>query len=134
MPMSPLTAEHGYRRMRRTRQVLLALTCLPVLAGCSHFGNDMLQITPATFSDCQGADIVVLVKWDATSVVRSGGVQLFVYKPGRQPVLWAQAPAKGEADTGQWASDGWTVTLVDDRGKLLATRTLQSTACPAAGG
>lgn len=129
--MPPLIAEYRYCRMRLA---LLLLMCLPALAGCSHFGNDMLQITPATFSDCQGANIVVHVKWDATSVVKSGGVRLFVYKAGRQPALWVQASAKGEADTGLWASDGWTVTLVDDHGKLLATRTLQSTACPAAGG
>lgn len=131
MPTSLRSVEPRRCRMRWVR---LVLVCLPALGGCSHFGNDMLQITPATFSDCQGANIVVHVKWDATSVVKSGGVQLFVYKPGRQPELWAQAPAKGEADTGQWAADGMTVTLVDDRGKLLATRTLQSTACPVTSG
>lgn len=127
MPLSPRIAEPCCR-------ALLALACLVPLAGCSHFGNGMLQITPAVFSDCRGTNIVVHVKWDATSAVKSGGVQLFVYKPGRQPELWMQVPARGEADTGQWASDGWTITLVDDRGKLLAMRTLQSTVCPAAGG
>lgn len=131
MSMPPLIADYRYCRMRLA---LLVLMCLSTLTGCSHFGNDMLQITPAAFSDCQGANIVVHVKWDATSVVKSGGVRLFVYKPGRQPALWVQASASGEADTGLWASDGWTVTLVDDHGKLLATRTLQSTACPVAGG
>lgn len=104
------------------------------LAGCSHFGNDMLEISPAVYPECRDPDIAVRVQWDATAVVKGGGVQLFVYKPGVQPKLWIQAPAKGEAETGQWASDGWTVILLDDRGKLLATRTLQTTACPEPGG
>lgn len=104
------------------------------LASCSHFGNGMLEISPAVYPDCQAPDIAVRVTWDATAVVKGGGVQLLVYKPGRQPKLWLQAAAKGEAETGQWASDGWTVILRDEHGKLLATRTLQTTACPEPGG
>lgn len=100
------------------------------LAGCSHVGNDMLEITPRVFSECSGPNIAVRVEWNATSVVGDDGVRLFVYKPGRQPTLWMQAASKGEGQTGRWASDGWTVTLVDNHGRLLATRTLQTTACP----
>ena len=99
-----------------------------LLSGCSHFGNSDLQITPAVFPECTGPDIVVHVQWDATSVTRHP-VNLFVHKPGQAPTLWRQDAPKGKADTGKWASDGWTVSLQTKDGRLLATRTLQTTPC-----
>jgi len=110
------------------RPLLLVALSLAI-PGCSRFGNGMLEITPAVFSECQGVNISVHVAWDATSVVEHGTVKLFVHKPGHLPVLWRQSPPKGEADTGEWASDGWTITLVDDDHDVLSTRTLQTTPC-----
>lgn len=111
----------------------LCVAAALLVAGCSHFGNAELQITPAVFSECAGPDIVVHVAWNATRKTRAP-VNLFVHKPGQTPVLWRQGEPKGEADTGAWASDGWTVDLVDQHGRLLATRTLVTTACPSATG
>lgn len=120
---------------RHARRLLVAFTlAVTACGGCARFGDDMLQITPESFSACQGTNTVVHVKWDASSVVKNGGVRLWVYKPGNTRVLWMQAGAKGEAATGRWASDGWTVKLVSDKGRLLGMRTLQTTACPSSGG
>lgn len=122
-------------RVPRVPGRLAALALLVAgLSGCSHFGNDMLEITPTSFPECQAPNIAVHVRWNAEPVVKDGGVQLFVYKPGGEPRLWMLAGPQGDADTGLWASDGWTVVLLDDHGKLLATRTLQTTACPAVSG
>lgn len=117
----------------RRWRVVAVFAVASVLAGCSHFGNDMLEITPAVFSECQGPDIVVHVGWNATRAVKRGGVGLIVYKPGQRPVLWKHGKPKGEADTGKWASDGLTAVLVRDNGRLLATRTLESTPCATTG-
>jgi len=108
---------------------LLLMALSLAIAGCSRFGNSMLEIAPTVFSECRGVNISVHVAWDATSVVKRGTVQLFVHKPGHLPTLWRQGPPKGEADTGEWASDGWTITLVDDDHNVLSTRTLQTTPC-----
>lgn len=119
---------------RSWQGIALRVVCVAaalLATGCSHFGNAELQITPSVFSDCAGPDIVVRVAWNATKATQKP-VKLFVHKPGQPPVLWRQGAPEGEADTGAWASDGWTVDLVDDRGRLLATRTLVTTACPRA--
>jgi len=100
-----------------------------VLAGCSHFGNRTLEVTPAVFSECRGVNISVRVAWDATSAVSHGSVKLFVHTPGHLPSLWMQVAPKGEANTGKWVSDGWTITLVGDNHDVLATRTVQTTPC-----
>lgn len=99
--------------------------------GCSRFGDSALEITPAVFSECQGTDIVVHVAWDATRFADGKEVKLFVYKPGQLPKLWMVTAPKGSADTGQWASDGWTVTLENAKGRVIGMRTLQTTACAA---
>lgn len=104
------------------------------LGGCSHFGDSTLEITPAEFPECHGPDIVVHVAWNASRSAEGENVKLLVYKPGQLPKLWMVAPPKGEADTGQWASDGWTVMLENAHGKLLGTRTLQTTPCPGESG
>lgn len=127
------TANYRLASTRPLRLPLLIAAAIGV-GGCSHFGNHALQITPAVFSECEGTNIAVNVKWDATSVGNGGAVRLFVYKPGQVPTLWQLAAPKGEAHTGKWASDGWTVTLVGDHGKLLGVRTLQSTPCPPSSG
>lgn len=98
------------------------------LSACSHVGNDRLEISPAVFSECNGPNTVVRVTWDATPLTTKP-IDLFVHKPGQRPILWRQDAPKGAADTGHWASDGWTVTLVDSHGRLLATRTLESRPC-----
>lgn len=109
------------------RTLLLAAIVLAV--GCSRFGNAMLQFSPASFSDCKGPNIVVHVSWDAMRKTK-GPVTILVYKPGRPPVVWMPnvAPA-GAHDTGEWMSDGSTMRLVDAKGRLLAMRTLETTAC-----
>lgn len=106
----------------------VAMTLVAMISACSHVGNDRLEISPKVFSECGGPNTVVRVTWDATPLTTKP-VDLFVHKPGQRPTLWRQDAPKGAADTGHWASDGWTVTLVDSSGRLLATRTLESRPC-----
>lgn len=113
------------RGMLRSALLVTVVTA----AGCAQLGNSMLEFSPASFSDCEITNIVVNVRWDATSKTDEP-VTLLVYKPGKKPVAWmADLAPKGEADTGKWMSDGSTMRLVDAHGRVLAMRTMQTTAC-----
>lgn len=134
MRVSPTFPNLERDRLARGRGRLLTLAvagAVLALGGCSRFGDSMLEIAPTSFSECEGPNTVVRVTWNATSVVHNGHVRLFVYKPGGRPRLWIEAAPAGSAETGRWASDGWTVTLVGDEDRLLAMRTLQSEPCVA---
>jgi hypothetical protein len=108
---------------------ILVVTATFLAAGCSRFGNPMLQFSPASFPECKGPDIVVHVSWNATGKTK-GPVNILVYKPGHAPTVWtSSATPKGQQDTGAWMSDGSTMRLVDAKGRLLAMRTLVTTPC-----
>lgn len=104
-----------------------------LLGGCTQFGNAQLQFTPSSFPTCKGPNIVVDVSWDATSRTKQP-IHLMVNKPGGQPRLWIEAPPKGHRKTPKWMSDGTTMQLRNAHGKLLAERTLTTTACSRATG
>ena len=116
------------RRLLSAATRTLVLAAVMLAAGCSRFGNSMLQFTPESFSDCKGPNIVVHVSWDATSKTKRN-VSIEVYKPGKAPTVWYMGPPKGQRDTGEWMADGSTVRLIDAKGKLLAMRTLTTTPC-----
>jgi hypothetical protein len=115
----------------RTLSLTLRSTVLAgvlLAAGCSRFGNSMLEFTPASFPDCKGPNIVVHVRWNASGKTKDK-VTILVYKPGHAPVIWMSAAPKGQGDTGKWMSDGSTMRLIDAKGRLLAMRTLTTTLC-----
>jgi hypothetical protein len=87
-----------------------------------------LELTPTSFPACQGPNIVAHVRWDATSSTRSS-IKIFVHKAGNTPKLWFSGAPAGEADTGKWIADGSTLELTDDKGRLLARRTMETTPC-----
>lgn len=99
---------------------------LALLAGCSRHAS--LVLTPASFPECKGPNIVAHIRWDARGKTHDP-VKLYVYKIGNPPILWYQGPPKGEQDTGKWFADGSTVLLVDSKGHTLARRTEESTPC-----
>jgi len=112
----------------------LLISCVIVLGGLflgwMRFGRASLEITPDVFPQCKGPDIVVHVTWDATAVTKKP-VYLLVHKPGQAPTVWTLTAPNGEADTGKWASDGWTVVLADIHHRRLAKRTLETVPCMA---
>lgn len=119
--------------VRRHRALLVAtrtvfLCALMLAAGCSRFGNSMLQFSPESFPDCKGPNIVVQVSWNATSKTKQN-VRIQVYKPGKSPTVWYMGPPKGQRKTGKWMADGSTMRLISAKGKLLAMRTLETTPC-----
>lgn len=132
--LRPRPTGNPWQSIRRCVRVVLLLAAALAVAGCARFGDATLEITPTAFSECQGDDIVVHVAWDASRLARGKNVRLFVYKPGQLPKLWMAAAPKGAADTGQWASDGWTVMMKDAKGRVIGMRTLQTTACAADSG
>lgn len=129
MPSRP---EIDARRHRVCVPRTRVLCCLAILclSGCARLGNAELQFTPSVFSECEGPDIVVSVAWDAT-LQTQGPVFLEVHRLGQRPQLWMETAASGHSDTGDWMSDGTTIELRDDKGRLLAMRTLEMTPCPA---
>jgi len=118
-------------RIRRTPTLAFAglAVLLVVVAVAIHARRAVVfEVTPASFPECEGPNIVAHVAWDASRVAKDH-VLIFTYKMGNRPKLWSASPVKGEADTGKWVADGSTVELVDDQNRVLAKRTMQSTPC-----
>lgn len=107
---------------------VFVFAALVLVAGCTRFGNSMLEFSPTSFPDCKGPNIVVHVSWDATSKTKQN-ISIQVYKPGKGPTVWYVGAPKGQLDTGKWMADGSTMRLIDSKGNLLAMRTLVTTPC-----
>jgi hypothetical protein len=116
----------------RTRRKALAFTLMVVAAG----GAAKLQLDPAPVRlsmqpervrTCE-TPVATVVEWDA-SALRIDGVELFVANLGRSPKLWTRGGARGIAETGAWAHEGYTVTLKTLDGRVLARRTLTAEPC-----
>ncbi|MEO9090904.1 MAG: hypothetical protein ABI247_11300 [Rhodanobacter sp.] len=128
MLQKPTTNDVKSRRAFFAAMRTLALVVVMLVAGCSRFGDDMLQFNPTSFPDCKGPNIVVQVTWDATGKTKQN-VTIQVYKPGNSPTVWYVGAPKGHHDTGEWMADGSTMRLIDSNNKLLAMRTLETTPC-----
>lgn len=128
MLQQPRTNDVKMRRAFSAATRTFVLAALMLVAGCSRFGNSMLEFSPASFPDCKGPNIIVHVDWDATSRTKQN-ISIQVYKPGKSPTVWYMGPPKGQRDTGKWMADGSTMRLIDSKGKLLAMRTLETTLC-----
>jgi hypothetical protein len=125
----PETNDVRERRAFSLTLRILVVAATLLAAGCSRFGNSMLQFSPSSFPECKGTNIVVHVSWNATKKTK-GPVNILVYTPGHTPKVWASnAAPTGQQDTGEWMSDGSTMRLVDAKGRLLALRTLVTTPC-----
>lgn len=115
---------------RRKRLGLCLIVLAGMFVGWLRFGRVSLEIEPTVFAACKGPNTVVHVRWDAISLTK-GTVYLLIHKPGQAPTVWLAVAPKGEADTGKWASDGWTVALADSHHRRLAKRTLETVPCGA---
>lgn len=113
--------------MRAGSLLLASCAAVIVMTACSPAAY--IDLSPESFSECAGPNIVVRVQWR----VRAGAqepIHVYVSKPGRRESLWVTDGLVGEQTTGAWASDGMSFSLRDGTGKLLVRRTLTSTACP----
>jgi hypothetical protein len=103
---------------------------LVVLAvcGCSR---SRIELNPAVMPGCAlGHGQVVTVSWDAS---RTGAkqVSVLVRRPGgghERP--WVRGAVKGQRRTGRWVTDGLTFVMRDQRGKILALKTVETARCP----
>lgn len=110
-----------------TAQLAMAVAIILGTA-CSPRGAD-LEIVPA--KPACTVPKVVLVRWSIPDEAALPAL-LRINGPGRPMKDWRQAKTReGEAQTGPWASDGLTVTLVSSTGKALARRTLTTGPCGA---
>lgn len=105
---------------------LLVLVLVLVLAACSPRGAE-LEIIPARTA-CPPQKVVT-VRWRLPAD-EPLPAQLTINGPGKPTKPWRKAGThEGEANTGSWASDGLTVTLLSKAGKPLARRTLTREPC-----
>lgn len=110
----------------RRRRIPFVASLLLLVAACSS--SVVFDVTPTSFPECEGPNVVAHVTWDATSVT-DDPVRIYVYKIGNPKVLWYQGAGKGKRDTGKWIADGSTLLLQTKAGKVLAERTMESTVC-----
>ncbi|WP_132999625.1 hypothetical protein [Luteimonas arsenica] len=107
------------------RGLSLSLALL-TLAACSPRGAE-LEIIPARTA-CPPPKVVA-VRWRLPAD-EPLPAQLTINGPGKPTKPWRKASThEGEANTGSWAGDGLTVTLVSKAGKPLARRTLTREPC-----
>lgn len=97
------------------------------MAACSRGGGAILELEPSVVSACR-LPTAVDVTWDASSLGLKLAV-LEVNNPGRRPKLWIQGDSVGSQRTGEWAHDGFTVTLRSMNEVELARRTLTTIPC-----
>ena len=116
-----MSGRRGVPHLAATAVILVATACSP--RGAS------LEIVPARPA-CT-VPKVVLVRWSIPDEEALPAL-LRVNGPGRPMKDWRRAATRdGEAETGPWASDGLTVTLVSSTGEALARRTLTTAPCGA---
>ena len=111
----------------RTCRRLATSLALLALAACSPRGVE-LEIIPARTACPPPKAVAVRWRLPADELLPA---ELRVNGPGKPSKPWRRAAThEGEANTGPWASDGLTVTLVSQSGKTLARRTLTREPCP----
>lgn len=86
-----------------------------------------LTLEPQEVPECS-TPVATRVEWDAAAAGATG-VKLEVHNLGRPAKLWTQGGPAGSAEGGAWAHDGYTVTLKDSHGRVLARRTLTTQPC-----
>jgi hypothetical protein len=115
-------------------RVVIVILVLAVTFAAIHRlrRHDYLSVTPSTFPACGQGDIVVHVKWDMRGTASGHYVLLEGRQLGLLPRIFAPGTLAGEIDTGRWVNDGTTIIVTDEKGRVLAMRTIESTECPAA--
>ena len=128
MSSASTNGRHGPRIMPTA---LIILVAAMVAAGIHRVRRHAyMSVTPSTYSECKGPDIVAHVKWDMRGTAAGHDVFVSAYQVGKRPKVFDSGPLVGESDTGEWAADGTTILLTDEKNRLLAERTIESTDCP----
>ncbi|GHC09813.1 hypothetical protein [Thermomonas carbonis] len=115
--------------MRATTKLFAAwVLAMVALTGCKPAPKAIFVLEPSVVSSCQ-QPIATRVRWDV-SPLGLKYAEVVVHNVGRRPKRWVGGDAKGDAVSGPWAHDGYTVVLKSLNGVVLATRTLTTTPCP----
>ncbi|MFZ2236975.1 MAG: hypothetical protein WBP11_14055 [Dokdonella sp.] len=86
-----------------------------------------LTLSPNVLRLCDPA-AAITVRWNVERPPIDR-IQLMVRNVGARPKLWLRAAATGEATTGPWATEGFTIFLEDLDGNLLARASLPAVSC-----
>lgn len=119
------------KRLLATHPVLLLSVPLLALAGMgTRFllkgGVAELTLTPDRIDQCDSQNIEVQVSWYAPHHTT---VNIYVSRLGAPPQLWVSAGGRGTEKTGAWITDGSSVMVMDEHGRMLARRTMTSVDC-----
>ena len=109
----------------------LALGATPAVlllgGGCNYRGAE-LEITPQVVSGCD-TPAALQVRWDVSGLGLKYA-RIEVNNVGERPKAWMpKTDSRGEAETGGWAHDGFTITVRSMNGVGLARRTMEATPC-----
>jgi hypothetical protein len=110
----------------------IAVLLIGVLAFGVHRArrHSYVVVTPERYSECVGPIIVARIHWDMRGSASGPFVFLSAYRVGMLPTTFWSGPLVGDAVTGDWVTDGTTIILTDQKGRLLAKRTIESVDCP----
>jgi hypothetical protein len=122
------------RRWSRGKSIAVTIAGLAVVVTAIQRWRHhaYVSITPSTYSQCRGPDVVAHIKWDMRGTASGKTVFLSAYQVGMLPRVFGSGPLVGQVDTGEWVSDGTTLLFTDAKNRLLATRTIESTDCASA--
>lgn len=119
----------GAEGMRTTTIAFAAMAVvIATMAGSTHAPEALFVMESSVVSACQ-LPVATRVRWDV-SPLGLELAQVEIHNLGQRPKLWVAGAATGEATSGAWADDGYTVVLKSKDGKVLASRTLTTTPCP----
>ncbi|MGC4009301.1 MAG: hypothetical protein QM805_10120 [Pseudomonas sp.] len=90
--------------------------------------NVALDIVPNKVSGCSLDRISSVVAWKVEAT-ETKFVRIYVKEVGKKERLWTEGDPVGSQKTDPWVGDGLTFILKDDKGRVLARRTIEASNC-----
>lgn len=90
--------------------------------------NAALDVEPKKLPGCTLERISSVVTWKVDAA-ETKFVRIYVKEVGKKERLWAEGDPVGSQKTDPWVGDGLTFILKDDKGSVLARRTIEASSC-----
>lgn len=87
-----------------------------------------LDVEPNKLPGCSLERISSVVTWKVDAA-ETKFVRIYVKEVGKKERLWAEGGPIGSQKTDPWVGDGLTFILKDDKGSVLARRTVEAFSC-----
>ena len=88
----------------------------------------VLDVEPNKLPGCSLDRISSVVTWKVDGA-GTKFVRIYVKEVGKKERLWAEGDPVGSQKTEPWVGDGLTFILKDDKGVVLARRTIEASSC-----